>query len=105
MSWFYLILAGIIEVGWPLGLKLAQESSQRVLGISISLICMVTSGVLFFLAQQKISISTSYAVWTGMGAAGTFFVGICYFGDASSSLKFFGIIFIVIGIISLKIAN
>lgn len=105
MSWVYLILAGIFEIGWPLGLKLSQTTNKFVLGIAIAVISMVLSGGLLWLAQKEISIGTAYAVWTGIGAAGTFLVGVLYFNDPSSFLRYFGIILIISGVVLLKLAN
>ena len=81
MSWIYLILAGLFEIGWPIGLKMAQEEKTRVLGIGIALVFMTISGFMLWLAQRQIAIGTSYAVWTGIGAAGTFVVGVLFYGD------------------------
>jgi len=105
MSWVYLILAGLFEIGWPVGLKMAQEEKTRVLGISIALVFMGVSGFLLWLAQKQIQIGTSYAVWTGIGAAGTFLVGIIFYGDPTSLGRYFGIILIIAGVATLKLAN
>ena len=84
MSWLYLVLAGLFEIGWPVGLKIAQESTTRWSGILIAVVFMVLSGFLLWLAQRQIPIGTAYAVWTGIGAAGTFLVGIFFYGDPAS---------------------
>ena len=76
MSWFYLILAGMMEIGWPLGLKLAQQEGYRWHGFAAALACIVGSGYLLYLAQKSIPMGTAYAVWTGIGAAGAFLVGV-----------------------------
>ena len=76
MNWFYLILAGMLEIGWPLGLKLAQQEGYRWQGIAVALACIVGSGFFLFLAQKNIPMGTAYAVWTGIGAAGAFLVGV-----------------------------
>lgn len=107
MSWLYLLAAGLFEIGWPVGLKLAQTQSTqyRVAGIVIAVLCMASSGVLLWLAQRNISIGTAYAVWTGIGAAGTFLVGVWFFGDPSSMGRYLGVILIVAGVICLKWAH
>jgi len=105
MSWFYLILAGIFEIGWPVGLKLSQTSNKLLLGILIAVISMMASGGLLWLAQKEISIGTAYAVWTGIGAAGTFLVGVIFYNDPSSFLRYFGIILIISGVVVLKLAH
>src|SRR5262249_48735813 len=82
MSWLYLVIAGLFEIGWPIGLKLAQSSEKRVVGITLAVVCLAISGWLLWLAQRDISMGTAYAVWTGVGAAGTFLGGIWLFGDS-----------------------
>lgn len=105
MSWIYLIIAGLFEIGWPLGLKISQSSESRITGISIAVISMIFSGVFLWLAQRDIPLGTAYAVWTGIGAAGTFFIGIWFFGDAASVLRYLGAILIIAGVIVLKLTN
>lgn len=105
MAWVYLILAGCFEIGWPVGLKMAQVSETRTLGIVVAVVFMALSGALLWLAQKQIPIGTSYAVWTGIGAAGTFFVGILYYGDATSLGRYFGVALIVAGVVTLKVAH
>lgn len=105
MSWLYLILAGLFEIGWPVGLKMAQEENTRFIGISIAIAFMVVSGFLLWLAQKQIPIGTSYAVWTGIGAAGTFLVGIVFYGDPTSLGRYLGIILIIAGVATLKLSH
>lgn len=105
MSWAYLILAGLFEIGWPVGLKLAQLPQHRVPGIAMAVGFMSASGYLLWLAQREIPIGTAYAVWTGIGAAGTFAVGVLFFGDASSFMRYLGVALIIAGVITLKIAH
>jgi quaternary ammonium compound-resistance protein SugE len=105
LSWVYLIIAGLFEVGWPVGLKLAQEEGTRVLGIAIAVVFMGVSGLFLWLAQKQIPIGTSYAVWTGIGAAGTFLVGVVFYGDAASLARYFGIILIIAGVATLRLAQ
>jgi quaternary ammonium compound-resistance protein SugE len=75
LAWAYLIAAGLFEIGWPIGLKWAQEPGRIVIGVAVAVVSMTISGALLYLAQKDISLGTSYAVWTGIGAAGTFVVG------------------------------
>lgn len=105
MSWLYLVLAGLTEIGWPVGLKIAQSGQHKITGIAIAVGFMMLSGTLLFLAQRTIPLGTAYAVWTGIGAAGTFLVGICFFGDAASLLRYVGVMLIVGGVIVLKLAS
>ena len=105
MAWIYLIVAGIFEIGWPLGLKLVQSSEHQLKGILLAVVSMGLSGWLLFLAQKDISIGTAYAIWTGIGAAGTFLIGTWFFGDATSLGRYFGVILIIAGVITLKLAQ
>ncbi|UNZ00313.1 multidrug efflux SMR transporter [Zhouia spongiae] len=102
MNWVYLVLAGLFEIGWPLGLKLSQTMSSKILGIAIAIVSMLLSGILLWFAQKTIPIGTAYAVWTGIGAVGTLIIGILYFGDSASVLKLLSASLIVIGIVGLK---
>lgn len=105
VSWIYLILAGIFEIGWPVGLKLAQNPQTRLSGIVIAVGFMGLSGYLLWLAQKEIPIGTAYGVWTGIGAAGAFLVGVCFFGDPSSLMRYIGVLLIIAGVITLKAAH
>jgi quaternary ammonium compound-resistance protein SugE len=105
MAWLYLIVAGLFEIGWPVGLKLSQTPGQRVLGVVIAVACMAASGALLWLAQRDIPIGTAYAVWTGIGATGTFGVGIAFYGDPAGALRLVSVGLIIAGIIGLKLAH
>mgnify|MGYP000947877359 FL=1 len=105
MAWLYLIVAGLLEIGWPVGLKMSQESESRWLGITIAVVFMVASGFMLWLAQKAIPMGTSYAVWTGIGAAGTFLVGILFYGDAATFGRIAGVLLIISGVITLKISH
>jgi quaternary ammonium compound-resistance protein SugE len=100
--WMALILAGIAEIGWPVGLKISQDPNRTVLGIAIAIIFLSISGGLLWFAQKQIPIGTAYAVWTGIGAAGTFLVGVCFYHDAMNFSRFIAIGLIVAGVILLK---
>ena len=103
MYWFYLILAGIFEIGWPLGLKLSSISNYKYLGFFFSFITITISGLLLWVSLKEIPIGVAYAVWTGIGAVGTFVIGVIFFNDPSSILKWLGVVAIVSGIVLLKI--
>lgn len=105
MPWIYLTLAGFMEIGWPVGLKMAQTEGHRLIGVVIALAFMLTSGFLLWLAQRDIPIGTSYAVWTGIGAAGTFLYGILFYGDAAGIARFIGVGLILLGVVTLKLSH
>ena len=98
-------MAGLFEIGWPVGLKMAQAPDSRLSGVVIAIVCMGISGLLLWLAQKQIPIGTSYAVWTGIGAAGTFLVGVMFYGDVASLGRYLGIFLIISGVITLKMAH
>lgn len=104
IHWIYLVAAGFFEIGWPLGFKLASIPSFKILGPIISVISMAISGILLWLSLKGISIGTAYAVWTGIGAAGTFIIGVLYFNDPSILLRWIGVSLIILGVIFLKAA-
>jgi quaternary ammonium compound-resistance protein SugE len=105
IAWTYLIVAGLCEIGWPIGLKWAQAPGKTITGVVLAVVSMAVSGVLLFLAQREISIGTSYAVWTGIGAAGTFMVGVWFFGDPGSFGRWLGAALIIAGVATLKLAH
>lgn len=105
MAWIYLVFAGLFEIGWPVGLKMSQQAETRVVGILLAVGFMAISGFLLWLAQKQIPIGTAYAVWTGIGAAGTFLLGVLWYGDPVSLGRFLGVTLIVGGVITLKLAH
>lgn len=105
MSWIYLVVAGLLEIGWPVGLKLAQQAETRVVGITLAVGFMCASGYCLWLAQKTIPMGTAYAVWTGIGAAGTFILGVLIYGEPSTMARYLGVAMIVGGVAVLKLAN
>lgn len=106
MAWIYLIIAGIFEWGWPVGLKLGLvDSGLRWGWIGFAVVCMAASGVLLLIAQKTIPMGTAYAVWTGIGAVGTFVLGLLIFSEPATFARFFFVGLIVIGIVGLKLAS
>lgn len=106
MAWLYLIVAGIFEWGWPIGLKFAWTSAGvQPLPLVGAIVSMGASGALLLLAQQTIPVGTAYAVWTGIGAAGTFVLGILFLGEPAQWPRFLCVGLIVVGIVGLKLAS
>ncbi len=103
MSWLYLLIAAMFEVGWPLGLKIATTSSYKIFWIVFAIIAMGLSGIFLYLAQKQIPIGTAYAIWTGIGASCTFLIGIYFFQDALSLMRILGVFLIITGVIMLKL--
>ena len=104
-NWLILILAGIFEMGWPLGFKLSQITEHKAAWIVFAVISMALSGYFLWVAQKQIPIGTAYAVWTGIGAVGTFIIGIIFFKDPANLLRVFSASLIIIGVIGLKFAE
>ena len=105
MAWIYLFAAGFFEIGWPVGFKVAQNPDTRIVGIIIAGLCIACSGFLLFLAQKSIPMGTAYAVWTAIGAVGTFLVGIIFYNDPASFINYCAIMLIITGVILLKLAS
>lgn len=104
MAWFYLRVAGLFEIGWPIGYKLTALPGFRVLGWIIALAAITLSGIFLWLAQRDIPIGTAYAIWTGIGAAGTFLIGIYFFHEPAGFMRYLGVMLILAGVIVLKLA-
>ncbi len=99
-------MAGLMEIGWPLGFKLASAVPRyHYLFIALSVISMAASGFLLFMAQRQIPIGTAYAVWTGIGAVGTLVIGILAFQDSAGFWRLFSAALIVAGIVGLKLSH
>ena len=93
MAWILLIIAGLFEIGWPLGFKLASMHSKYFIWfIGLSILSMGLSGYFLYLAQKSIPIGTAYVIWTGIGAIGTVLLGIF-------------LSLILIGIVGLKLVH
>ncbi len=105
LFWVLLIIAGMLEIGWPLGFKLSQTTQYKIPFIIFAVVCMALSGLFLWLAQKGIPIGTAYAVWTGIGAAGTFLIGIVFFHDPAGMMRILCFLLIVIGVAGLKMTG
>jgi quaternary ammonium compound-resistance protein SugE len=104
MAWFYLAIAGLLEVGWAIGLKYTEGFSKLVPS-ALTIAAMVASVFLLGLALRDLPVGTGYAVWTGIGAVGTAILGIVLFAEPATALRLGSIALIVGGIIGLKLAS
>ena len=103
MAWVYLFIAGVMEWGWPIGLKFAwTDNGIRFCPGLLAIISMLASGAFLLLAQREIPVGTAYAVWTGIGAVGTFILGIIFLGEPAQIARFVCVGLIVVGIVGLK---
>jgi len=105
MAWIFLVVAGLFEVGWPVGLKLALTPGRGLVGGLLAVVCMAASGTFLYLAQRDIPMGTAYAAWTGIGAAGAFAIGLALYGDPASLPRFLGVGLIVAGVVTLKLSH
>ncbi|MEO7385354.1 MAG: quaternary ammonium compound efflux SMR transporter SugE [Gammaproteobacteria bacterium] len=103
MAWTILVIAGLLEIGWAIGLKYTDGFS-RVLPSALTLVALVASTWLLALALRTIPVGTAYAVWTGIGAVGTAILGILLFAEPTNALRLVSIGLIVAGIVGLKLA-
>ena len=88
MAWILLIIAGLFEICWPLGFKLASMHSKYFIWfIGLSILSMGLSGYFLYLAQKSIPIGTAYVIWTGIGAIGTVLLGILFFHDSANIFR------------------
>ena len=104
MSWIYLIIAGIFEVIWAMGLKYSHGFTKLYPSL-ITLGSMVISFYLLSLATKTLPIGTAYAIWTGIGALGAVLLGIILFHEPLNFLRIGFLCFILVGIIGLKITS
>ncbi len=102
MAWVYIFFAGLLEIGWALGLK-ASEGFTRPLITFFTLITAAASFWLLSQAMREPPAGTAYAVWSGIGAFGTVLLGIVFFQDTVSIAKLVCLMMIVAGIVGVKI--
>jgi quaternary ammonium compound-resistance protein SugE len=102
MAWLTLLAAGLFEIGWAVGLKAANG---RPLILAATIVAMVISVALLYLAMRDLPLGTAYAVWTGIGAVGTVVVGIIAFGESADAVRLLCIGLIVAGIAGLKVVT
>jgi quaternary ammonium compound-resistance protein SugE len=104
MAWTCLVIAGLLEIGWAIGLKYTEGFSR--LWPSIATICaMIGSFNLLAAALKTIPVGTGYAVWTGIGAAGTAIVGMAFLGESREMLRILCILLIIAGVLGLRFVS
>lgn len=104
MSWLILVLAGLLEIGWAIGLKYSAGFTRLVPSV-LTVISMVGSVLMLGLALRTLPLGTAYAIWTGIGTVGTAVFGIMVFGEPSSAARLGCIALIVCGILGLKLLS
>ena len=101
MAWTWLVVAGLLEICWAIGLKYS-EGLTRLWPAVGTILTMAASFICLAQALKTIPVGTGYAVWTGIGAAGTAVLGMVLFAESASAIKVFSLLFIILGIIGLK---
>jgi quaternary ammonium compound-resistance protein SugE len=104
MSWLLLILAGLLEIGWAIGLKYTEGFTRLWPSIG-TVSAMIISMVLLGIAMKALPVGTAYAVWVGVGAVGTVILGIVLFGEPADALRLVSVGLIIAGIVGLKLAT
>ncbi len=104
MNWIYLIIAGIFEIGWAIGLKYT-EGWTRIVPSILTGAGMIMSFYFLSLALKSLPIGTAYAVWTGIGTVGAAILGIILFDEPRDFLRILCILLIVAGIAGLKVTS
>lgn len=101
MAWLYLLIAGLLEIVWAIGLKYT-EGFTRILPTSITVVAMIFSVIFLGLALKTLPIGTAYAIWTGIGIVGTTVLGMVLFNEPADVLRIVCILLIITGIAGLK---
>jgi quaternary ammonium compound-resistance protein SugE len=104
MAWLVLVVAGLFEVAWAIGLKYT-EGFTRFWPSAATVVAMVVSVVLLGWAMRSLPVGTAYAVWTGIGAVGTVALGIFLFGEPATVARLACVVMILAGIVGLKLTH
>ena len=102
MAWFYLLIAGILEIVWAVGMKYSEGWTKLYPSI-FTILSMIIGFYFLSLAVKELPLGTAYAVWTGIGTIGTVIFGIVFFKESVDLLKMICILLIVAGIVGLKV--
>ena len=104
MSWIILVIAGLLEVVWAVGLKYTHGFSCLTPSV-ITVTAMIVSMALLAWAMKSLPVGTAYAVWTGIGAVGAAITGIVLLGESANPMRLASLALIVLGIIGLKLST
>ena len=103
-AWIILLFAGVLEIGWAVGLKVSDGLTKPLPAV-LTVTAMIVSMALLAWAVRTLPLGTAYAVWTGIGAIGTVIFGIALFGESAHPLRLGCIALIVIGIVGLNLTE
>ncbi len=104
MAWFTLVIAGILEVGWAIGLKYSDGFSKPIPSI-LTVIGMILSFFMLSISLKTLPVGTAYTIWTGIGAIGTAIMGMILFQEPRDTARIICMMLIVAGIIGLKLTS
>ncbi|MBZ5488374.1 quaternary ammonium compound efflux SMR transporter SugE [Halomonas aquamarina] len=104
MSWIILFIAGLLEIGWAIGLKYS-EGFTKLWPTAWTVFSLAASFLLLGLALKTLPVGTAYAIWVGIGAVGTAVLGIVLFGESVGVLKLVSLTLIVAGLVGLKLSH
>ena len=104
MSWFYLVVAGAFEIVWAYAMKQSYGFTRLVPSL-VTISAMLVSFWLLSVAMRTIPLGTAYTIWTGIGAVGTFVLGIVFLAEPASALRITAAVLIVSGLVLMKIAS
>ncbi len=104
MDWFILCIAGLFEIGWAIGLKYT-DGFTRTWPTIVTILAIIISMSLLGVSMKSLPVGTAYAIWVGVGIVGTATFGIVLLGEPVSFLRLLSIVFVVVGIIGLKLTS
>lgn len=104
MAWIILIIAGVLEVIWAYCMKVSDGFSKLVPGV-LTVVFMIASFALLSYAMKSLPLGTAYVVWTGIGAIGSFVLGIMVLGEPANALRMLAAVLIISGLVLMKIAS
>jgi quaternary ammonium compound-resistance protein SugE len=104
MAWVILVIAGLFEVGWAIGLKYTDGFSRLWPTVGTVLAMVISLGLLG-VAMKTLPVGTAYAIWVGVGAIGTVLLGMLLFGEPATPLRLASLALVVAGILGLKLAS
>lgn len=104
MAWFVLVLAGLFEIVWAYSMKMSEGFSKLTPSI-ITLVFMVLSFGLLAYAMRTLPLGTAYTIWTGIGAVGSFLIGIFILGEPATAIRMLAAVLIVSGLVLMKLSS
>lgn len=104
MAWFVLVLAGLFEIVWAYSMKMSEGFSKLTPSI-ITLVFMILSFGLLAYAMRTLPLGTAYTIWTGIGAVGSFLIGIFILGEPATAVRMLAAVLIVSGLVLMKLSS